>query len=118
MAARWSQAESFRARFAVAGSNILFAANGGTLGYELFAMTTMASFARFGGGCPGTGNSVPQIAGAGTPLLGSSTFAITSLNGLACSAAVLQVGFRPASVLSICRSATAAVCCSTCWARS
>ena len=66
----------------------------GVIGFELYAMTSMATFALYGQGCPGTGNLVPQLNGAGTPLLGG-TFSVTCSDGLANSAAVLELGFAP-----------------------
>ena len=82
----------------LAGSTLLFTADDGATGIELWAMRSMAAAVPFGAGCAGTGGKVPRIYASDTPALGNAGFAAGLVDALPLTSAMLFCGTGPGVV--------------------
>lgn len=86
--------------FSVVGDRVLFAADDGVVGYELFAMPlSMAGAAvveGIGQGCSGTAGT-PALAGIGPPALGNASFGYRLSRAAPSAPAALFLALRPAT---------------------
>jgi ELWxxDGT repeat protein len=87
------------ASFTLAGDKLVFLADDGILGEELWAFpfggSQLAFATPYGTGCRGSSNVTPRIAAGGLPRLANSAFTIDLTNARAGATAFVELGFQP-----------------------